>query len=161
MTMHYGGTEIGQVFYGPTEIGEAWVWDGGWRQVFSTTPPFARQRMTKSGSQGSNANPVPNWASDPTAPAVITGHRLVVQGSATATITASIGREGNGGGTVTLYHNGGNIGSQSWAIFDAATKTITATRPVSDGDTIHIGCTGVNVAGVITQANTWIEVAPT
>ena len=121
-----------------------------------------RQRMTKVGELSVAQNPVAGWSSDPAAPATIVSNQMVAQLSGQFAVTASIGRNsgGNGGGVATLYVNGSSVGTTNWATFDSSTKTITTTRAIAKGDTIHLGITGITVAAPVSAANTWIDLSP-
>ena len=140
---------------------KALVWDGTeFVQVWPVGGGIMRQRMTKVGSQTTAANPIPGWASDPAFPAVIVANKLSVVGAGMVTITASIGRSGNGGGSSAMYVNNVSVGTATWPTFDNSTRTITVTREVADSDLVHLSVSSINVAGPVTAANTWVDVTP-
>lgn len=40
MPLHLGSQALGALALGNTTIGEGWMWDGAWRQVYSALPPL-------------------------------------------------------------------------------------------------------------------------
>lgn len=96
--MHYGSTEIGKLYHGPTEIKEAWTHDGAWRQVFSSAPPLIASRVDRTAN--TQQFPPRNvwtevlWSSSAGDPLV--GNAIEVSGAGQAVIAGEITHSATG-----------------------------------------------------------------
>lgn len=125
--------------------------------------PLVRQRMNKSGTQGSSTPPVQviNWTSDGTNPATIVSHSLVVRGSGTGTITAALtGSTGNGSLTIELRVNGVAVATSPNEISNGVTATLTSTRSFTDGDVVSVWVTAQTGNGRTITASSYVEIVP-
>ena len=121
-------------------------------------PTLLRQRMTKS-SWNANSSAwtiVPSWTSDPSHPATIVSHKLIVQGSGVAVVSATATRT-NLTSEVRILRNGAVIGSGT---LSSATPvyTFSQSMAVAEGDQIWMEIAAASTVRTIT--NMAIDVTP-
>lgn len=165
--IHVGGTEVSGVHVGASPVAEVYV---GTTKVWPTTPPFARQRMNKSGNWSTSAGDMrerlTGWASDPAYPATITNNQLTITGGGTVTISGTILTAALTTFQVIVMHNNTDIWTSDVPGGTHATEFALPSVTVADGDTITIdinrlGPWAIQVVPERDGLHTYVDVNPT
>lgn len=134
----------------------------GRAQILVTILSFQPQRMNKvgQGTAGSSTAVVQGWSSDSGAPATIVSHQLVVQGTkagATIVLSAVMQSGANNSGFIGIYKNGTLIpGASTTFPSSVATRTVTTTADVTQGDTLDVRANSAYVGRI--NEGTYLDV---